>query len=132
MKPSATVPVQIADLKNHVNISNLNSPNWVYGNTTDSMYYLELFNQTAGKNVTKCPIDMPFVIKNTSECTVCPSETPHYDLEIQDCIKCAKGYVINTDTHQCEKKISSVFPDDTACTMGRYYNFEEKKCQCPS
>jgi len=47
---------QVADIISYRNISNLNASNWIYGDMTESEYYMNLFNITSCHNVTKCPI----------------------------------------------------------------------------
>ena len=55
-------------------MTNLNAKNWILGNSTQSEFYLQKFNLFSRKNVTKCPLNKPYVLKNTSECTNCQGD----------------------------------------------------------
>ena len=105
LKPQVTGPLLIANLSQYSNISNLKADNWVYGNQTEVDYYLHLFNKTAGRNVTKCPIDAPFVMIDTTDCTACPSRTPYFDLEQEECVSCEGDTYYNNETHACEELV---------------------------
>lgn len=93
--------IGIANVSSYLNISNLNSANWVFGNTTQTQYFLNLFQYMTSNNVTNCPLATPYVLSNTTNCSVCPAETPIFDISQRKCIVCPNKYVYDAATHQC-------------------------------
>ena len=60
-KPSEN-DLALAELTKYNQISNLNSDaQWIYGNSTEADYYMNILNQNGGKNVSKCPLETPFI-----------------------------------------------------------------------
>lgn len=63
--------IGVADVSNYTNVPNFNAPNWIEGgNVTAQSIKLVLLNNAV--NWTYCPLDKPFVMKNTSTCAACP------------------------------------------------------------
>lgn len=55
-------------------MTNLNAQNWITGNATQSDYYLSKFNLFSTSNVNKCPLDQPYVLNGTKNCTNCQGD----------------------------------------------------------
>jgi hypothetical protein len=61
----------LIDLNFSVPISNLEAPNWAYGNITANEYKYMMFALASKYNVTKCKPAKPFAL-NHSVCIQCP------------------------------------------------------------
>lgn len=73
--------------------NNLNAPNWVYGNTTQQQYRLQIFATSIKYNLTSCPLSEPFVNSQTLLCFDCPNDA-NFSLGENICI-CPKDLVYN-------------------------------------
>lgn len=49
----------------------------------------------------KCPADKPVILGNSTNCTVCPSTTPIYNLTSRTCFGCGKDLVFSQDAGKC-------------------------------
>ena len=121
-------------------MTNLNSNNWILGNTTQSDFYLNKFNLFTTANVTKCPLDKPFVLNGTKDCTNCKGDLL-FELSSETCVQCPKNTVYNSELHICASPVngttsingtSGIVLPTGSCDSGRYYNETLKKCVCPS
>ena len=62
----------LVDLSQSMYKNNLNAPNWVYGNTTEQQYRLQVFATSIKYNLTSCPLSEPYVNSQTLQCFDCP------------------------------------------------------------
>ena len=114
---------------NFKNISNLNASNWIMGNQTVDNYTMNLYNFITTNNVTKCPIETPFLRRSDVKCINCTSDKPIFDLYAEDCISCPDGTKFNSETHKCEK--TQVPTPSSKCTSNYIWNEAQQKCVCP-
>lgn len=114
-------------------MTNLNAKNWILGNTTQSDFYLKKFNLFSTTNVTKCPLDKPYVLNNTKICTNCNGDLL-FELSSETCVQCPKNTVLDSGLHVCSSPangttsingttgIGGIVPIVGSCTQGKYYN----------
>jgi hypothetical protein len=99
------------------------------GNQTVDNYTMNLYNFITNNNVTKCPIETPFLRKSDSKCINCTEGKPVFDLFAGDCVSCPTGTKFNPATHKCEKAET---PAPTSkCTSNYVWNEAQQKCVCP-
>lgn len=72
----------------------------------------------------KCPTDKPVLLGNSTECTVCPSNTPYYNFTSRSCFSCGQDLLFSQEAGKCVQAIAK-------CESGKYYNYEAQKCLCP-
>lgn len=71
------------------------------GNQTIDEFNKELFKFVTNNNVTKCPIETPFLKVSDSKCVNCTGDKPIFDLKLKDCVACPNGTHHNATTHKC-------------------------------
>ena len=103
---------KLANTVEHKNITNIKSDNWVYGNLTEVEFAVKLFSYMAAHNVTACPLEAPFVLKGSEDCSNCSEEAPYFDLSLEACVDCPQGTSFNLTRHQC------VAPEAAQCREG--------------
>lgn len=119
---NVTSSVGIANVSNYANISNLNNTNWIFGNTTQAEYYLNLFKFMTSNNVTNCPASAPYVLNGTKNCSQCSGATPLFDISQAKCVACPDFYIFNSTTHTCGLNFT--------CPEGFFFDETTQKCQC--
>lgn len=119
-----TSNIGIANVTAYQNISNLNNSNWIYGNTTQSQYYLNLFQLITSNNVTNCPASAPFVLAGTTNCSNCYDPTPLFDVSTSKCVACPSHSVYDANQRQCITNVT--------CPQGATYNSAANTCVCAS
>ena len=50
-----------------------------------------MFTFITNNNVTKCPIETPFLRASDSQCINCTGDKPVFDLYQKDCVACPEG-----------------------------------------
>lgn len=65
------------------------------GNQTIDQYTDKLFNFLTHNNVTKCPLETPYVRKSDNQCINCTDPNPIFDLYSGECVACPTGTQLN-------------------------------------
>lgn len=96
------------DLNRSRVVSNLEAPNWAYGNITAAEYKYKMFAMASKYNISKCKLDKPFAIAGNKcgecvECVECPQTQPMFNLGKGACEKCPSGYYFSSKRNNCTK-----------------------------
>ena len=95
-KPTAAELAALTNTVNHTMVSNLNADQqYIFGNTTELDYYVNQLNTLQGVNISKCPVETPWILKGETECSACPEETPIFDVSQEICVGCPEELVYN-------------------------------------
>lgn len=86
-----------------------------------------MFKFITNNNVTKCPLETPFLRGSDSKCINCTGDKPVFDLFKKDCTACPEGTQLNTETHKCEPAVKV----PSRCTANYVWNEAQQKCVCP-
>lgn len=91
--------------------TNLKAKNWCYGSLTPDAVRLWYFSRSALKNVTNCPLIMPFW--NGKKCLNCPSGSV-FDLSKDKCLRPER---FNSETKECSSSSNEVPQDELLSQM---------------
>lgn len=108
-------PTGLVDLSQSNYKNNLNAKNWIFGNTTEDQYKMEVFASSIKYNLTDCPLEKPYVHPLTKDCFNCP-EGLTFNLGTKSCDGCPTGSQFSLMTNNCE------------CGQNQKYNPTTKKC----
>ena len=117
------------------NVSNLTNPNWVYGNSTPDQQRIDYFKEITSNNVTFCPEQTPFVLKNTTNCSKCPQNTPYFDVSSRLCVACGVNSTFSLEKRQCLNSTNGTNATNATnqtCPTSQIFNNNTRACECPS
>lgn len=87
----------MVDIKRSLKKDNLQTENWFYGGLDTMDYKLQKFELSTKYNLTSCPLEDPFVDKETDECMHC-EDGEMFSLKLRKCIICNEVEFLNLET----------------------------------